>query len=261
MNKWLSRLCFVGATLVAIVILHLLGEYRDEDKALKTLKASVMDVHDTDGELATTECEDGEVIQKRYSAIYEENDDFIGWLTIEGTVVDYPVMWTPQNEQKYINRSFDGEYSGSGSIFASSLSSFQPESDNIILYGHHLNYISMFSELDKYESQEYFEKHRYIQFDTLYQNATYEVVYAGRTQVYPDDYQGFVYWKFHNAKDEAEFDEYVKQMKAISSITNDSAEITYGDKLLTLSTCAYHVKNGRFVVVAKKIKSDAILQE
>lgn len=261
MKKWISRICFLFATIFAIIIIILLFKYQNEDMALRNLKAYIEENEDTDNKenkIATTEIDNGEVIQKRYSKIYETNKDFIGWLKIDGTVIDYPVMWTPYDEQKYINRSFDGEYSGSGSIFASVNSNFQPESDNIILYGHHLNYTSMFSELDKYESQEYFEKHKYIQFDTLYQNATYEVVFAGRTRVYPDDYQGFVYWKFNQAKNEDEFNEYVEQMKSISSIVNDDVDVAYGDKLLTLSTCAYHVKNGRFVVVAKKIQSEAV---
>lgn len=260
-KKKMSRIFFALAFVFAVAVVIAYFTYQKEDVELRSLKSYIEEESNTDNTndvITTVKTQGGEKIQKRYSKIYEKNDDFIGWITIENTIIDYPVMWTPDNEQKYIYRSFDGEYSGSGSIFASANSSFQPESDNIILYGHHLNYSSMFTDLEKYESQEYFEQHKCIQFDTLYQNATYEIVFAGRTQVYSDDYQGFVYWKFHNAKDKGEFDEYVEQMRAISSITNDDINIQYGDKLLTLSTCAYHVKNGRFVVVAKKIESETV---
>lgn len=256
-RKIISTICFAlsAAFLLAIGICYYC--YYQDDMALKQVKDLVeeTDMEHSDSMSSMVQADNGDVLQQKYIKVFEENEDFVGWITIDGTTIDYPVMWTPKDEQKYLHKGFDGDYSFAGTIFASANSSFHPESDNILLYGHHLNYVSMFTELLKYEEQDFFEQHRYITFNTIYQNATYEVVYAGRTQVYPDDYQGFVYWEFQDAENKAEFDEYVDEMKAISSISNEDTEIKYGDKLLTLSTCAYHTKGGRFVVVAKKITS------
>lgn len=197
---------------------------------------------------------DGQIVQEKFKDLYLENRDLIGWLTIDDTVIDYPVMQTLQDEQFYLHMDFNKNYSYGGCIFADTSSDIKFPSDNILLYGHHMATGTMFAPLLKYENQDWADKHKYIQFDTLYENSTYEVIAAYRTEIFPEDYSGFIYDTFFNAEDENDFNSYVENIKKLSVIQND-IPIDYGDKLLSLSTCAYHTKNGRFVVVAKKIKT------
>lgn len=199
----------------------------------------------------------GQIVQEKFKTLYLRNQDFIGWLYIEDTAIDYPVMQTPDDEQYYIKRDFDGNYSSSGSIFADISSNIQTPSDNILLYGHNMNTGTMFKALLNYENQEWFKEHPYIQFDTLYKDTTYKVIATFRTQIYTNEYDGFVYYDFFNATNEEDFNNYVSNIKQLSSIQSDESA-SYGDELLSLSTCAYHTDNGRFVVVAKKISEKEI---
>ena len=197
---------------------------------------------------------DGKKIYKKYAALYEKNPDFIGWLTLTGTVIDYPVMQTPDDEEKYLHLDFDGEYSSAGTPFADTDSSINPPSDNIIIYGHNMNTRKMFYELTNYDSEEFYKTHKTIIFDTIYGPGRYEVVAAFRSQAYPKGTTGvFKYYDFFNADSAEDFDAYIESCRALTPYEVESTA-EYGDKLITLSTCAYHSETGRFVVVAKKIK-------
>lgn len=196
---------------------------------------------------------DGTLVQKKYAALYRENHSFVGWLSIEDTNIDYPVMQTPEDEEYYIHRDFYGEYSSAGTLFADADSNVQRPSDNILIYGHNMKTGKMFHDLLKYEDESFYKNHKYIQFDTIYGNGTYEVIAAFRTRILNEDEQGFRYYQFFDAADASEFNQFVSGCKALTSYSIDT-EAAYGDSLITLSTCAYHTENGRFVVVAKKIQ-------
>ena len=195
---------------------------------------------------------DGVSVQTKFVEIYKRNSDFIGWITIEGTEIDYPVMQTMDDEEFYIHRDFDKEYSSAGTLFIDTLSSVTKPTDNIVIYGHNMKTGKMFHDLLEYESEEFYKEHKFIRFDTIYGNGTYEVIAAYRTEIFPVDYTGFKYYQFFDAESESEFYDYVENSK---NLTYYDIPVTaeYGDTLLTLSTCAYHVDEGRFVVVAKKI--------
>jgi len=180
------------------------------------------------------------------------NPDLIGWITIPDTDIDYPVMYTPDDEEYYIHNSFEKKYSSSGTIFAAADSSFHPTSDNILLYGHHMRIGTMFADLLEYENQEWFEKHKFIYFNTLYEDATYEVISAFRTSVGDEQEGDFLYYAFFDAEDESEYNNFINNVKHLSVISSNTSAVL-GDGLLTLSTCAYHSSEGRFVVVAKRV--------
>lgn len=194
-------------------------------------------------------------ILKKYEKIYESNSEFMGWISIDGTVIDYPVMYTPDDPEKYLHLDFDGEWSLPGIPFIDSrCNPLDDRTDNMLIYGHNMQSGIMFHSLLEYENEEYYKEHRYIKFDTLYESSTYEIIGALRTQIYPeDDTEHLHYNDFIDASDKDEFDEYVDFVKQNTPYdTGVTAE--YGDALITLSTCAYHVTQGRFIVVAKKIK-------
>lgn len=184
-----------------------------------------------------------------YGALKERNGDFIGWISIEGTRIDYPVVYRPEEEEYYLRRDFDGNYSYYGTPYLAENCEIGV-SDNLILYGHHMNNGSMFSDLRKYTEQEFYESHKWIQFDTMEEFGTYEILSIFTTTA---DENGFAYHLFTKAETEAEFDAFLEQCKR-RSYYETGVTAVYGDQLLTLSTCEYSRANGRLVVVAKKIQ-------
>ncbi len=196
---------------------------------------------------------DGKMILSKFVNLYKRNNDFMGWLTIEGTVIDYPVMQSMYDEEYYLRRDFDKEYSYAGTLFIDTSCNVEKPSDNIVIYGHHMNTGKMFHELEEYDEEDYYEKHKFITFDTIYGSGKYEVIAAYRTQIYDEDYTGFKYYEFFDARDSVEFENYISNSKSLTPY-NIEASAKYGDSLITLSTCAYHTENGRFVVVARKME-------
>jgi sortase B len=228
-------------------------------KAFSELKESIdNDYTDETGEDILVDVTVGEHNQifKKYLSLYLENTDFIGWLKIDDTDIDYPVMYTPDDMEYYLHKNFDKEYSYAGTLFIdTNCSPVDEVSDNIIIYGHNMKAGTMFHDLLDYEDEEFYNNHKYITFDTLTGEGTYEVIAAFRTKIYSDDdTEHYNYYNFFNAANEDEFNEYVNNAK-FNTPYYIGTTASYGDKLITLSTCAYHTTNGRYIVVAKKIES------
>lgn len=200
-----------------------------------------------------TETEEGvpEVLYK-YEDLYNQNKSLIGWVKIADTVIDYPVMQTVNNEY-YLDHNFNQEYDKNGSIFLDASCSVYPRSTNLIIYGHHMKSGKMFGSLQKYQNESYYKEHKYIQFDTIYEEGTYEVMFVFRDKVYSQEDVNFKYYEFIDANSEEEFNSYMDEMAAISYY-DTGVVAQYGDQLLTLSTCDYQQSNGRFVVVARRIE-------
>lgn len=177
------------------------------------------------------------------------NPDCVAWITIEGTAIDYPVMYKPDKRDYYLHRDFNGEKSSAGSLYISEICD-PIASDNVILYGHNMNSGKMFAALTKYKKRSFYEDHRYIYFETLEGTHVYEVIFALTTPVYTGN--DFEYYNFAAARSQTEFDAYIAQC-AKRALYDTGLSASYGDKLLTLSTCEYSQKNGRMLVVAKRM--------
>ena len=188
---------------------------------------------------------------EKYKDVYAENNDFVGWVAIDGTNINYPVMQTPGNPDFYLKRGFDKNYSDYGVPYVQENCRIG-DSDNCIIYGHHMKDGSMFADLCKYESENFYNEHKIIHFDTLSEFCDYEIVCVFKTSAYSED--GFKYYHFVDAENAEAFQEFILTCKALALYdTGVSAE--YGDKLITLSTCEYSRTNGRMVVVAKQVVS------
>lgn len=194
---------------------------------------------------------DGVPVQEKFVKLYQTNKDFVGWLEIPGTNIDYPVMQTKDDEEYYLHRDFDKEYSDSGTLFASAKSKLKKPSDNVLIYGHNMKAGTMFSAILDYDTEDFYNKHHTIYFDTLEDNGKYEVIAAFRTEI-NDDAASFKYYDFYEAETPEEFQEYVDKAKSLTPYKIEKTA-EYGEKLLTLSTCSYHANEGRYVVVAKKV--------
>lgn len=177
------------------------------------------------------------------------NNDFVGILTIPDTVINYPVMYTKSDY--YLRKSFDKKQSDAGTLFIDKYNTIDPIDDNIIIYGHNMKNGTMFHELLNYKDESFYNDHKYIYFSNLSGNEIYEVIAVFYSKVYYETDKVFKYYKFYNANNVDEFNDYVKNIKKLS-IYDTGFHGTYGDKFITLSTCEYSQENGRFVVVAKK---------
>ncbi len=185
---------------------------------------------------------------EKYQSLYDMNNDFIGWIFIPDTPLNYPVMQTKKNPEYYLRRDFEGKYSSYGVPFID-YKCTADESDNTIIYGHNMLNKTMFSAVESYASKAYWEEHKYIGFDTMAGFGTYEVVVSARIDLTTTD---FYYTSYVDFANEAEFNEYISKAKAHSSYST-GVDVSYGDKLLTLSTCEFNYEDGRYIVIAKKI--------
>lgn len=248
-------LIFIGS---AVWLIRYYGQVRHSEKESSHLKSLIEEEDGTEGDVSsrtdagTATTGDGQPSHK-FRRLLEINPDFIGWLTIDGTSVDYPVVYTPEDEQHYLRKDFEGKDSMSGTLFLSAGSDPEKPSDNLLIYGHNMRAGTMFHPLLSYEDEDFYQKHRIIHFDTIYRDGEYVVIAAFRAEIQPASQGGFMYYNFHEASSEEEFRQYVSECKARTAYPiEETAE--YGDELLTLSTCSYHAKEGRFVVVARKIR-------
>lgn len=194
-------------------------------------------------------------ILPEYKKLYEENSDLYGWIKIEDTIIDYPVMHTPELEDTnfYINKNWKKEESELGSIYIDGRC--KEDSENLIIYGHNRKDKSMFGSLTKYKDKEYYEQHKYIEFNTLYQKSTYEIIAVSKAVVYYDQdvpQNEYLFYEHIELNSKEEFDNYMCYMKENSyyDIENNTK---YGDKLITLCTCDYWTENARLLIVAKKL--------
>lgn len=187
-------------------------------------------------------------ILSEYLPLYEANNDFVGWIQIEDTKINYPVMQSPDDPDFYLKHNFDKEYDVYGVPYMQAACDLLT-SDNLIIHGHTMNNGSMFTNLKKYKKESFYREHKYIRFDTKYSYGTYEIVAAFATTA---NNGGYEYYSFIEAADEADFDAFIAACKELTPYEIE-ATAQYGDRLITLSTCEYTHKNGRMVVVAKKI--------
>jgi len=246
-RKIVFVLCLIVFVTSSGVLLDYFINGMREDNALKNL-AELKTEHE---DLET----DKGIVLGKYVDLYLANNDIIGWLTVEDTAIDYPVMQTQNDPEYYLRRDFQGESSTGGTPFMDARSDIFIPTSNWMIYGHNMKNGTMFHDLLKYKDKEFYEEHKTFKFDTIYKGGqgTYEIIAAGYSQVYPKKSNKFKYYKYTDITTEAEFNAYVNGVKALSSY-NTGVTAEYGDQLVTLSTCAYHVEDGRFFVVGRRIK-------
>lgn len=174
------------------------------------------------------------------SKLYEENNDFIGWLQIENTNISYPIMQTEKERKDYyLKRNFYKQYSSLGTPYIAEYCNVI-ESDNIIIYGHHITNNKMFGELENYKNKNFYNNHKIINFNTIYGEKDYEIIAVFKTIAYTNT--GFKYYDFVKAETEQEYNNFIDKCKKLSLYKIEKTA-RYGEKLLTLSTCEYSNKN------------------
>lgn len=192
-------------------------------------------------------------VMGEYLDLWRKNKDLIGWIRIKGTRIDYPVMQTKDNPEYYLRRNFKKKQDISGVPFMDADSDIFLPTQNWMIYGHNMRSGIMFHDLLKYADKDFYKQHKEISFDTIYrgQQATYKVLAVFYARV---DTTGFRCFDYAGMTSEEEYQEYVSKVKRLSLYPTD-IDAEFGEQLITLTTCSYHVPNkkGRFVVVAKEI--------
>ncbi|MCM3697791.1 class B sortase [Paenibacillus macerans] len=195
---------------------------------------------------------DGAVMLPEFRELYERNPDIVGWLKIDGTRIEYPVMQNPQDAQFYLNHDFDKKKNKDGLPFLDEHSRING-SGIMLIHGHHMKSGWMFKDLMKYKKESFYKEHATFQFNTLYEKEEYEIIAVILSKVYRKSDDVFKYYQIDNVSTPAEFDSYVRNIKKLA-LYDTGVTARYGDKLIVLSTCEYSADNGRLAVVARKRK-------
>lgn len=257
-RRWLTGICAMGAVFCFGYFFwyYYLAERSGADyEQLASLKNSDVLAKEKE-EPAVLRGEEEKIelpeVLDEYKTLYNKNKSLIGWLKIDDTIIDYPVMQTSNNDY-YLNHNFNQEKDNNGSIFMDAGCTAYPRSQNLILYGHHMRSGRMFGDLEKYAKESYYKEHSIIHFDTIYEKSIYQVMYVFRTKVLKENEIAFKYYQFIDAGSVEEFNSHMNEM-AQMSLYDTGVTAGFGDELLTLSTCDNSQTDGRFVVVAKRIQ-------
>ncbi|NTW71548.1 MAG: class B sortase [Eubacteriaceae bacterium] len=185
-------------------------------------------------------------VSGKFTELQKVNGDTAGWIKIDDTMIDYPVVRTIENEY-YLAHDFYKNESKAGTIFMDYRNLGDGIDRNVILYGHNMKDGSMFKDLMKYKDRSFFDSHRFIQFDTLLEETKWEIfsVYVTGTDFYYID---------TDFSTDEEYQVFLDTLQKKSLFPTD-VRLTAADQILTLSTCSYEFDNARFVVQARKVPS------
>lgn len=172
------------------------------------------------------------------------NPDFMGWLQIPGTNIDYPFVRSKDN-QDYLKRDFNGNYSEAGTLFMDYRNLGNFNDSHTLIYGHNMKNKSMFQNLTYYQDSDFFSQNQIIQLSGLYETRTYKIfsVY----EISADDYVFTLHFE-----NDTEYLAYLNGLEALS-LHRQGLMLEAGQKLLTLVTCSYGVNNGRTIVHAVEV--------
>ncbi len=236
----------------AMVIKYYL-QSSQEEKAFEDLAASVME-NPQSSTIPERQSEENEEtpLYTKYSTLYEQNSDFVGWLNIDNTGIDYPVMCTPDDPEYYLRRAFDGSSSQSGTPFIGKDSTI--DSDMFIIYGHNMKNDTMFGTLDSYAKKAFWQENPLVSFTTVTEERKYEVFAALTTRILYQGETGYCYYEQAGDLTEDDFEALIRWLTD-NAIYDTGITPEYGEQIIILSTCSYHEDNGRFIIAARRIDS------
>lgn len=223
-----------------------LAEIKEPDEPKETAEPDTDgDAENSDMESDTQEEQENPVLTPRHDIplLISQNNDCIGWISIDNTAVDYPVMHTPDWPQKYLRMNFYQQYSDSGVPFMDYRCTL--ESDNLIIFGHNMRNGTMFSSLREYLNDGRLSSNPTILLET--EDGAHEfTIFAAACVDKLDSWYSFI-----NAESEDAFNEAVQRIIQNAYFTNGDAP-EYGDRLLTLSTCYGSTRSSRLIIIAKE---------
>ncbi len=267
-DRWkvIAGICIAVAVAAAAALVWLLRDFYSEEMESETkmeelrgvsLEAEEPEETEEEPEARPTEAPaaTGKPLEKNpYGDLFARNGDMALWLTVDGTAIDYPAMQTPEDENYYLERDFDGNEDKAGCLILDTDSPLYGENltTNLIIHGHNMKAGTMFGGLMQYEDEAYGAEHKRMEVYTKTEKREYEVVAVFYSQVYYPTDMVFKYYNFFHADTEMEFNYFYDGIRELS-LYDTGVTAQLGDHFLTLSTCSYQVEDGRFVVVAKEV--------
>lgn len=191
---------------------------------------------------------------EKYAALYARNQDFVGWIKIDGLDISLPVV-RGENNDKYLKTDFDGKSSKYGSIFMNCTNKVDSLNYNTTLFGHYMKDSKMFGNLMQYKSVNGYKKAPVIEFNTIYGDYKWKVfaVYITNGTSAGDD--GYLFnYMFTDLSTNDAVEEFLGEIK-LRSLYYPNVDIAVSDKILTLSTCSYEFDEGRLVVMARMVRA------
>ena len=192
-------------------------------------------------------------LQLKYAKLYAENQDFVGYLHIEGSDVDFPVV-QGSDDDEYLEKNFFGEYTKYGCPFMTYRNNPKTLDMNTVIYGHNMKDGSLFATLEQYLTLEGYKKAPVISFNTLYQDFNFKIISVMITNIYPEDDNNYVfpyYWS--NLNSTLNYTTYLNQLTQ-RSLYDTGVNVLPTDRLITLSTCYDVFEDSRLVVVGRLVR-------
>ena len=240
MKKVIKIILLVICLCVFIFSAYNIYKYLSEENANKKLNNELMEkaIIETpnDNNDNTQENEDILPISVDFSVLKQENEDIVGWLYLEDSPINYPVVQSNDNDY-YLRRLVNGEYNIAGSLFMDYRNDSNLEDDNTIIYGHNMKNNTMFGSLQEYKSQDYYDNHKVMYYFTPEKNYIIELFTGYTISVESDIYDLSVI-------DSSKLEELISK-----SDFESNTKVTEEDKIITLSTCAYEYDGARYIVM------------
>lgn len=198
-------------------------------------------------------------VQPKYRSLYNENNDFVGWITVPNTAINHPVVQGEDNSY-YLRRDFYKQYLRRGTIFMDYRNDPENLNVNTILYGHNYLDSTMFSDLEKYKDIEFYKTAPVIAFNTIYGDYKWKVFAVFLTTASPELDNGYVFNYIYPFMTESSTEEFIAEV-AKRSLYDTGVDVLPTDKILTLSTCTRDMditrkqEDARCVVMARLVRA------
>ena len=214
MRKKIIALIVAFTVLLGVSGYFIIDHYREAEQQAQMYDSLVQIVEDSKNEPAEPiPYSEDKTILPELTELYQQNNDLVGWICVEDTNINYPVMQTVENPNYYLKRGFDREYSSYGCPYVQEDCDVLKPSDNLVIYGHHMNNGSMFADLEKFKDEDFWQDHKTITFNTLTDRNDYEIFAVFKTVVYTDSPEAFKYYRLTDAQSAEEFADYVKNAR------------------------------------------------
>lgn len=185
------------------------------------------------------------VVTNPYATFISRNQDYVGWINIDGTPIDYPVVKGSDNDY-YLNHNFDNKSDERGAIFMDYRNFGQGLDNHTIIYGHTMRNGTMFGSLENYMKEDYIEEHPIIELTDLYTERRYKIISVYYAKADPE---------LLDRQPSNGMDSYLEDLRTRSMVDIDNID-TGSTQLLTLVTCSYEVNDGRYFIHALEVTDD-----
>lgn len=249
MNKWKLLVLMLCCSMIGVCGKYLY-DYFAQSSENKDAYADIIDIgfsNSTDIQDKDDPEDETETSDFDYDSLLAINSDCVGWIRIDGTDIDYPVVQAADNSF-YLHHNFNQESAICGAIFMDYRNDIDLTREHLILYGHQMKDGSMFKQLNGYKDKDFYKEHPEITLYLRNQKYSYDVVAIYVTNI---SWSGGYYNYLHGNTREEQI-EYLQNKMAAYQLYDTGLTVTQDDELLSLSTCEYSSTNGRLIVLAKR---------